>query len=270
MTSMTKLTLIAVLTAVLTAGLTDVSRANTILFSDNFDSVANYGNINQGINVPGNGRVVSGVYSTATYLQSGGGWHQVGNPDPPNNNAMLVGGGAAVAVDHNFNGADSAGGITIEFDFKAMGSGGQWGAFSVGNNQATALGWIVGVSPRFGANLGFDGNGYLQPNGAAGAQWGSGYAGGVFHHFEIRCTDPTDNNPFDGAGQTDIEMFVDGVSKATFTQGSGGFANNYVAVQASDWGVYDNLRITQVPEPSTAAAMGTSLLVLLCFGRRRK
>ena len=258
------------LVIVLAAGFAGTVQAATVLFSDNFDSVANYGNINQGINVPGNGRVVSGVYSTATYLQSGGGWHQVGNPDPPNNNAMLVGGGAAVAVDHNFNGADSAGGITIEFDFKAMGSGGQWGDFSVGNNRATALGWIVGVSPRFGANLGFDGNGYLQPNGAAGAQWGSGYAGGVFHHFEIRCTDPTDNNPFDGAGQTDIEMFVDGVSKATFTQGSGGFANNYVAVQASDWGVYDNLRITQVPEPSTAAAMGTSLLVLLCFGRRRK
>ena len=46
--------------------------------------------------------------------------------------------------------------------------------------------------------------------------------------FELRFADPTDGNPFDGVGQTDMELVYDGISVATYRKGNGGLSDNWV------------------------------------------
>ena len=79
------------------------------------------------------------------------------------------------------------------------------------------------------------------------------------HHVELVCTDTSghDNNPFDGVGNTHIEVYINpyandasrGYLVAEYTKGSGGYADNYIALGgyhyadcAQEW---DNLTVTQ-------------------------
>lgn len=46
--------------------------------------------------------------------------------------------------------------------------------------------------------------------------------------LQIDVADPTDGNPWDGVGQTDIAVSVNGISVFSYTKGDGGYADNFM------------------------------------------
>jgi hypothetical protein len=81
------------------------------------------------------------------------------------------------------------------------------------------------------------------------ASWVAPAGGGAaMHHFELLLTDPTDDNPLDGSGQTNIEVFVDGASIYTYTKTGGGYASNYINFEANNLAVIDNLLISRIQQ----------------------
>ena len=80
-------------------------------------------------------------------------------------------------------------------------------------------------------------------------------------------TDPTDSNPFDGIGQTDIAVYADGTLVYNFSKGGGGYADNYIDFSNAFIGGADNIMIAQIPEPTAFAMLALGGVALL---RRRR
>jgi len=200
---------------------------------------------------------------------------QVGNPTGgiDNGNYLLSAFGGRTALNHNFNGADSVGGISISFDFAPNSTANAdttvWECINLGMAEANKLLFINDAPSHFG--ILFRGNGGIQAfDGNAvvsGAEtWGAG-ATNELHHAELLVTDPTDFNPFNGVGETDIAVYVDGSLVYSYVKGGGGYADNFINFGNIQIGGADNVLIAQIPEPSSFALLALGGLALL---RRRR
>jgi hypothetical protein len=234
------------------------SAAPVTLLRDSFNGTGTPASGNLNYNLSGR---QSGALGLIPY--TGVGNVQVGNGGEPHDggNVLLCAFAAnAAALNYNFNNARSAGGLTISFDLDPNAhnnaDASNWGAVVLGASEANRTTFINGATPHFGilfrANgliQAFDGGSVVtpvEPNWAA-----SGNYSLQFHHFDIVVTGPGDGNPFDGAGDTQIDVYVDGgaVPVYSFTK-VGGYADNYVNFQSSDIADFDNLVITAINPPS--------------------
>jgi hypothetical protein len=205
--------------------------------------------------------------------------------------------GGIFSPNMNFNNEKSAGGLIISFDAA------NWSPWGDAANLATAsIG--LGAAPtnsdpamittwtasHFSLEYGY---GAYWPLGSCYGTWDSGtsvagdymvpsVADNGLHHVELVCTDTSghDNNPFDGEGNTHIEVYINptvgdtsrGSLVAEYTKDSGGYTDNYIALGgyhyeacAQEW---DNLTVTQVPEPSSLALVTMGLVGWFWLKRR--
>ncbi len=184
-------------------------------------------------------------------------------------NAFFTG---TAALDHNFNGSDSAGGLSVSFDFAPNSTNhdaSEWEAINIGQSAADKNGFINGGHSHFG--ILFRGNGGIQAfdggSVVSGTEtWGAG-ATNDLHHIEMLITDPTDSNPFDGVGQTDIAVYAEGLLVYSFSKGGGGYLDNYIDFSDAYIGGADNVLIAQIPEPASFGLLALGGLALL---RRRR
>ncbi len=251
------------------------------LFTDNFRAPGNpdTGDVNFNIAARQGGSV---VLSGGPISYSKDGNTQVGNDtgfsgQPYGGDYLLSAFGARTALNHNFGGAESAGGQSISFDFIPNtgnnGDTGVWESIELGMSDADKLTGVNGGATHFG--LLFRGNGEIQAfDGgslvSSGQNWG-GTSINAFNHIELLLTDPTDSNPFDGVGQTDIGVYSNGALIYSYSKGGGGYADNFINFGAAHIGGVDNFAVAQVvPEPATAISLVGGLGMLLGLRRRRK
>ena len=244
------------------------------LLTDNFYAPSNpdTNNVNFNLAARQGGSLVAGG-GPISYTSNGN--NQVGNATGgiDGGNYLLNAGGAA-AINHNFKGAESAGGMSISFDFapNSIGNGDTtvWEGFSLGLSDADRNAGINAGVAHFG--ILFRGNGGIQAfdggTVVSGAEtWGAGSTN-TLHHIEMLLTDPTDSNPFDGVGQTDIAVYSDGSLIFNYSKTGGGYAENNLNFASAFVSGADNLMVAQlVPEPSAFALLGLGGLALL---RRRR
>lgn len=246
------------------------------LLTDNFyapePTNPNTNDVNFNVAVRQGGSLVAGG-GPITYTPAGN--NQVGN-----NTGGIDGGsyllnafGGTTAINHNFNGADSAGGLSISFDFAPNSTGNGdttlWQAINLGLSDPNKNAGITDPAPHFGilfrGNGGieaWDGNSIITSAGS----WGPGSTNAL-HHIELLLTDPSDSNPFDGLGQTDIAVFADGALIFNYTKAGGGYADNFLNFSNVFIGGVDNVMVAQIPEPASFALLGLGGLALL---RRRR
>jgi hypothetical protein len=192
-------------------------------------------------------------------------------------NYLLLAFNGRASLNQNFNGALSAGGLEITFDVSAnfrTANQTNWTAINIGMSQADQTTTVNGTPEHFGflfrgngGTQGFDGSSVL-----AGSEvsWSTIAEGGAdnFDSIRVLFTDPTDDNPFDGVGETKIEIFSALISGGTspiytHTKTGGGYADNYINFTSNDIGGIDNLSIRQIPEPSASVLlMGAAGLLL--------
>ena len=247
------------------------------LFTDNFYAPSNPDtndvNFNLAARQGGSLVALSGPisYTPASNTQVG---NATGGID--NGNYLLSAFGGNSAINHNFNGTYSAGGLSIAFDFapNSVGNGDTtvWESINLGFASGDRNGGVNSGASHFG--ILFRGNGGIQAfdggSVVSGAEtWGAG-ATNQLHHIELLATDPGDQNPFDGVGQTDIAVYADGSLVYSYSKGGGGYADNFMNFQSTFIGGADNVVISKVvPEPATAAALLGGLGLLLGMRRRR-
>ncbi len=93
---------------------------------------------------------------------------------------------------------------------------------------------------------------------------------------EMFVDDPTDGNPWDGIGQTDIGVAVNGMPIGNYSIGAGGYTNNFITLEGSDQkngvqlGVhtFDNLTVYTAPVPEPASIALAAVLFGLATGSR--
>lgn len=202
------------------------------------------------------------VQSAGTIAWIGTGNAQVGNitGSIDGGNYLLTASSGKAALDHNFNGAESSSGLSISFDLApdvtAVG-GTNWNGISLGQSAADKSGAVSGAQTHFGVLFrgsagtlqAYDGSTVLTPTEPS---WGSTGVTSQLHHFELIITDSIDGNPFDGAGETRIQVYADGVLRYTFTKSGGGYAENYLNFQSSQVGGLDNLVIARLSSAPAA------------------
>ena len=234
------------------------------LFTDNFYAPSNPNTSDLNFN--------NAARQGGSLVQSGGviPWVAVANAQVGNATGAIDGGNYLLtafntgnaALNHNFYGAESAGGLSVSFDLAPdVGSqaAGNWCAISLGKSAADMSGSVNGAYPHFGVLFrgstgtlqAFDGATNLTPTEPT---WGSTAVTTQLHHFELLLTDSVDSNPFDGTGETRIEVFADGVSRYTFTKTGGGYAHNFLNFQSSHIGGIDNLVVAKLNATPVAPA----------------
>ncbi len=252
------------------------------LFTDNFRASGNpdTNDVNFNNAVRQGGSVVLANAGPISYSKDGN--TQVGNVtgfggQPYGGDYLLSAFGARTALNHNFGGAESAGGQSISFDFipntNANGDTTVWESIELGMSAADKLAGVNGGESHFG--ILFRGNGGIQAfdggSVVSGAEtWGAGSTN-TFNHIELLLTDPTDFNPFDGIGQTNIGVYSNGSLIYSYIKMGGGYANNFVNFSGAFVGGVDNFAVAQVvPEPATAISLVGGLGMLVGLRRRRK
>jgi hypothetical protein len=227
----------------------------TALFTDNFYAPANPTTTDINFN--------TAARQGGSLVHAGGAipWVAVANTQVGNvtgsvdagNYLLTAFGTGNAALNHNFNGTETAGGISISFDL-APNIGSQpatnWSGLALGQSAADKNGGVAGAHAHFG--LLFRGNGQLQAfDGSTNltpVEPTLGYTGITtqLQHFELLITDAIDSNPFDGSGETRIEVFANGVSRYVYTKTGGGYANNFINFQSSHIGGVDNLMVARL------------------------
>lgn len=250
----------------------------TALLTDNFYAPGNPNstNINTNIEARQGGLLAVGA-SNVTYTESGD--HRIGSPAGgiDNGNYLYVrsDGVSAVSPDQNFNGSLAEGGLLIAFDMVPqvddVGSS-DWTALNIGMSNADRGLFINQNLEHFG--ILFRDNGGIQAFDAnavvsSGELWTTdSYGDNELHRVEMLLTDTTDGNPFNGSGQTEIEVFVNGLSVFNYVKGGGGYSENFINFDSNaPGGAIDNLLIAQLPEPSSLSLLAIAGLATL---RRRR
>jgi MYXO-CTERM domain-containing protein len=100
---------------------------------------------------------------------------------------------------------------------------------------------------------------------------------GGWMNIRFDVNDPTDQNPWDGVGQTSTDIYINNTFLVNYTKLAGGYTNNYITLEGTadfvDFSLtthlFDNLTVSSspIPEPSAALLGGLGLLGLL---RRRR
>ncbi len=273
------------LAAFLSATAASPSRGDTILLlNDTFDSASEIG-LNQDLNTRQTGSLAPMNYGStgnAIYVSAGGDnmlWI-IGQSDgtgAPTANSGVVWAGA------NFNQDPGAGGyVSISADiFPSANDPGNssWLGFTIASGNMNSA--PTANTPQLGAI--FFGNSLFQAYDSSSYVTGFNYNSNsaVAHRVEFRISDPTDGNPWNGSGQTDFALFVDGAASPlwSYTKSGGGFSNNYITFWANAnagqtlVNKVDNFNVTAVtavPEPGTVTLVGTALFGLLAYARRKR
>lgn len=259
------------------AAFTNQAVGHISLLTDNFFAPGNPNTLDVNFNLAAR---QGGSLVTSSGVKS---WVPINNTQVGNNTGGIDGGNyllnaffnGTAALDYNFNGSASQGGLSIAFDLAPnIGNVGadNWEAINLGASSADKNGFVNGGHTHFGVL--FRGDGRIQafdgPSVVTPVEplWSGGGFTNQLNHFELLITDPGDGNPFDGSGQTTIDIYANGNPVYTFTKGGGGYTDNYINFEAAHIGGIDNLSIARlVPEPGTAALAGLAGLALL---RRRR
>lgn len=226
----------------------------TVLVSDTFD--ANTGNTFD-LNVDLARQ--SGVLAPVPYTMAGGPGnygHQLQNGNAVNQLLLADFPQSTVSPNFNCNGAQSQGGLKISFDFDSMptvygGTPDNWGCINLGMAAADQLANVnqgvnhFGILFRAAGTLqAFDGGAVVSPSSEPVY---STRAPGTYNHIDLVITD-ADGNPFDGTGNTIIEVYANGgpLPVWTYTK-AGGFADNFINFQGSWRAHLDNLSVVRLP-----------------------
>jgi Ca2+-binding RTX toxin-like protein len=113
----------------------------------------------------------------------------------------------------------------------------------------------------------FDGN---QDITGTSTDWGQLLFNPTFFSFFLELTDPTDGNPFDGIGQTNIDVYAAGLGSMfgvpgernlvySYVKGNGGYDNNYMNFNGFGLSAIDNLSIERMGSV-TFAENGTDVV----------
>lgn len=231
--------------------------APVVLLRDSFNGTSTPDTMNLNYNLSGR---QSGALGLVPYTPSGN--VQVGNSGEPHDggHVLLCAFGGTAALNYNFNSSRSAGGLKMSFlidpNSHNHGDLSNWQAVNMGAAEGDRNTGVNGGAAHFG--ILFRANGKLQAfDGSTGVtpvepNWlPDGNYSLEFHQIDLVLTGPGDGNPFDGAGDTQIEVFVDGGASPvySFTK-SGGYANNYINFQGSFISDVENLTITAINPPT--------------------
>ncbi len=77
------------------------------------------------------------------------------------------------------------------------------------------------------------------------SNWG-GTGNNRYSSFSVQLTDPTDNNPFDGVGQTNIDVYANNSLIYHYVKGNGGYSQNYLNFSSSLISGVDNLVVRKI------------------------
>ena len=235
------------------AGAVQAAVPPTLLVRDTFDAAT--GNVND-LNVDLTRQ--SGLLAPVTYTMAGGPGHyghQLQNANAVNQLLVADFPNSTSSLNVNFNGANSAGGLKISFDLDSVptvyaGDPGNWGCVNLGMSAADQMANVNQGVSHFGILFratgtiqAFDGGSVVSP-GAEPVY--SVLPPGSFNHIDLVITD-ADGNPFDGVGNTVIDVYANGSASPvySFTK-AGGYANNFINVQGSFRAHFDNLEISRL------------------------
>jgi hypothetical protein len=229
------------------------------LLSDNFTVTGNPNTSDLNYNLAT--RQAGSSLGTSNWVRSGTGTTQVGNSNPniDSGNYLLISNLGSVtgsfsgtaALDRNFNGVNAQGGLRISFDLapNITGDSNQavWGSFNLGLSATNKNAFVSANVPHFG--ILFRGNGVIRAfdGGAditgAYSSWGDTSNNATTRPFSLVLTDPTDDNPFDGVGQTNIDVYRGNTLIYSYVKGNGGYSDNYLNFGAFASAGIDNLVI---------------------------
>ncbi|MEJ6484640.1 Ig-like domain-containing protein [Nostoc punctiforme UO1] len=238
--------------------------ANSLLLSDNFTAPSNPTTTNLNYNLTA--RQTGSLVGTTNWV--GNGNVQVGNPTAgiDSGNYLLVASSGTAALDRNFNGSLAQEGLKIGFDLAPNATGNidqsVWASFNLGLSATNKNALVNANVPHFG--ILFRGNGGIQAfdgsNDVTGAysSWQGTGNNGTLHPFSILLTDPTDNNPFNGVGQTNIDVYSNGSLIYSYIKGNGGYSDNYLNFAGSAIAGVDNLKIEKLGNTLTLTEGGAT------------
>ena len=164
---------------------------------------------------------------------------------------LVIEAGGYATLARNFNGLHSMHGLRISFDFATINASFKdWTEISFGAAQDDHTANYNKSVPHFSFRFQANGDLLLSADGSSLTVFGwktFGSPSNDRYHVEILCTDPSDGNPFDGKGETKIELLVNGQPTPFpgHTKNEGGYSNNYVTLRSSPNSVshFDNLTI---------------------------
>ena len=153
----------------------------------------------------------------------------------------------AVSPDVNFD-TVSDGGLTMSFNISPdvlglLAGDTPYIEFNFGLSEADRFSAADDVVDHFGIRLGADGKISAYDGGTQVVEPTDLFAadGSILNHsFELHFADPTDDDPFDGVGQTDMELLYNGESVATYSKADGGLSDNYVNWTSNRLAFLDN------------------------------
>lgn len=186
--------------------------------------------------------------------------HQLQNVNAQNQLLLADFPNSTVSPNFNFNGPNSAGGLMISFDVDPMplvygATPDNWGCINIGMAEADRMVNVNGGQAHLG--ILFRAAGTIQAfNGGAVVSPSpepvyTTSPQGTLNHIDLVITD-RDGNPFDGVGDTIVEIYADRkpLPVWTYTK-AGGFANNYINFQGSYRAHFDNISVSQLPANRT-------------------
>jgi hypothetical protein len=235
-----------------------------LLFNDTFDVSLTGQDINAEIGPPRQSGALVDLFGSVSYYQNNPTWWGIGG------NVLSPAGWAPgslvnydygfVSAQRNFGGVFSQGGLTVEYDLNAGLDA--WGWMGVGQTAQEYIAGLAYGSPQLGVSIiamhdTVNGQGSIyqvfQNDGAmiAGGALPVSIEDQAFHHYKAVFTDPTDGNPFDGQGETDVAYYIqDGLGAdqqigATQVFAGGGLPSAVVTLQGlNEYSQWDNLTVT--------------------------